>query len=91
MKKYRTTPLCSELDDFNYRKSIIDIKIPVFFISGEYDYNCPWELVEDYCDQLNAPQKKFYKIRDSAHSPLWENVEETHKAMTEIKEMTLNG
>lgn len=91
MKKYRTTPLYSELDDFDYRKSITDIKIPVFFISGEYDYNCPWELVEDYCDQLNAPQKKFYKIRDSAHSPLWENAEETHKAMTEIKEMTLNG
>ena len=91
MKKYRTTPLYSELDDFDYRKSITDIKIPVFFISGEYDYNCPWELVRDYCDQLNAPQKKFYKISDSAHSPLWENAEDTHKAMIEIKEMTLNG
>ena len=91
MKKYRTTPLYSELGDFDYRKSIADIKIPVFFISGEYDYNCPWMLVEDYCDLLNAPQKKFYKISGSAHSPLWENAEESNKVMTEIKEMTLNG
>lgn len=91
MKKYRTTPLYSELDDFDYRNSITELKIPAFFISGEYDYNCPWELVEEYCDILNAPQKKFYKISGSAHSPLWENAEETYKVMTEIKEMTLNG
>ena len=91
MKKYRTTPLYSELSGFDYRESITEIKIPVFFISGEYDYNCPWELVEDYCDLLDAPKKKFYKIPGSAHSPLWENAEETHKAMVEIKEITLNG
>ena len=91
MKKYRTTPLCSELDDFDYRKSIIDMKIPVFFISGEYDYNCPWKLAEEYCDLLNAPQKKFYRISGSAHSPLWENPEQTEKALIEIKEMTLYG
>ena len=67
------------------------MKIPVFFISGEYDYNCPWKLAEEYCDLLNAPQKKFYRISGSAHSPLWENVEDTHNALKEIKEMTLNG
>jgi pimeloyl-ACP methyl ester carboxylesterase len=85
------TPLSDELDDFDYRQSITSIDVPVFFISGEYDYNCPWVLVRKYCDVIDAPQKVFYKISGAAHSPLWENPEETEKALIEIKEMTLNG
>ena len=91
MKTYRRTPLYEQLDDFDYRKSITQIGIPVFFISGEYDYNCPWELVQKYCDVIDAPQKGFYKITGAAHSPLWENPGETYEAMKQIKEMTLNG
>lgn len=91
MKTYRRTPLYEQLDDFDYRKSITQIGIPVFFISGEYDYNCPWELVQEYCDVIDAPQKRFYKITGAAHSPLWENPGETYEAMKQIKEMTLNG
>ena len=91
MKTYRRTPLYEQLDDFDYRKSITQIGIPVFFISGEYDYNCPWELVQEYCDVIDAPQKGFYKITGAAHSPLWENPGETYEAMKQIKEMTLYG
>ena len=91
MKKYRETPLYDELDGFDYRESMTDFDIPVFFISGEYDYNCPWELVEHYCGVLNAPQKGFYKIPDSAHSPLWENPDVSQDALRQIKEMTYNG
>jgi pimeloyl-ACP methyl ester carboxylesterase len=65
--------------------------VPAFFISGEYDYNCPWELVQEYSEIISAPQKGFYKISDAAHSPLWENPEDTCKALREIKEMTING
>ena len=91
MKAYRKTPLYDELDDFDYRQSITRVEIPVFFISGEYDYNCPWELVKEYCEVVDAPQKGFYKITGAAHSPLWENPGETYEAMKQIKEMTYNG
>ena len=91
MKKYRTTPLAEELNDHDYRKSITSFDLPVFFISGEYDYNCPWELIEDYCGIIEAPAKGFYKIPGSAHSPLWENPDATYDAMVEIKEMTIDG
>ena len=90
MKKYRTTPLYSDLSDFDYRKEVTKLEIPAFFISGEYDYNCPWELVEDYCKLLDAPDKEFYKIPNAAHSPLWENAEATCDIMRQIKERTLN-
>ena len=90
MKTYRRTPLYEQLDDFDYRKSITQIGIPVFFISGEYDYNCPWELVQEYCDVIDAPQKGFYKITGAAHSPLWENSEKTCEILKQIKEKTEN-
>ncbi len=91
MKMYRAAPLSKELDDYDYRKTISRLDIPAFFISGEYDYNCPWELVQEYCDELNAPDKAFYKIKDSAHSPLWENAKDSMDIMRKIKEMTENG
>ena len=91
MKMYRTTPLAAELDNFDYRQSITHLDIPAFFISGEYDYNCPWELVQEYCDGLDAPDKAFYIINDSAHSPLWENAKDSMDIMRQIMEMTENG
>jgi len=90
MKMYRKTPLSEELDNFDYRQEITELQIPAYFISGEYDYNCPWELVEEYNEMLEAPDKGFYLISDSAHSPLWENPEETIQVMTEIKEKNSN-
>lgn len=90
MKMYRTTPLSSELDGFDYRKEITELEIPAYFISGEYDYNCPWELVEEYCDILNAPDKGFYIIPGAAHSPLWENPGESCEILRQIKENTSN-
>ena len=91
MKMYRTTPLSKELDNYDYRKSITHLEVPAFFISGEYDYNCPWELVQEYCEKLDAPDKGFYKIKNSAHSPLWENAKDSMEIMKQIKEKTENG
>lgn len=86
MKMYRTTPFYQDMKKRDYRDYITEFKIPVYFISGEYDYNCPWELVRDYCDSLNAIQKEFVLIPDAAHSPLWENSEKTVEFMRKIQE-----
>lgn len=85
MKMYRKTPLFQESESADYMKEIPSLEIPVYFLSGEYDYNCPWPMVEKYCNFLQAPDKKFFKISNAAHSPLWENVPESHKALCEIK------
>ena len=90
MKMYRVTPLSKELKGFDYRLSIPSLEIPVYFISGEMDYNCPWELVEEYNTILEAPDKGFYKITNSAHSPLWENPGETINVLIEIREKNSN-
>ena len=79
-----------EKGEYDYRVSINKLDVPTYFISGEYDYNCPFELVEDYCNKLESPKKGFYKISNSAHSPLWENYNETLSALLSIKEETIN-
>ncbi len=86
MKKYRTTPLQAELEGHDYRKDLPSLEIPAYFISGEYDYNCPWELVKEYEEILEAPDKGFWLILDAAHSPLWENPEKTCEIIRQIKE-----
>ena len=90
MKMYRKTPLAEELAGFDYRVSVTSLEIPVYFISGESDYNCPWELVREYCDIIEAPNKEFFLIPDSAHSPLWENPSVTCDVLRQIKERTAN-
>ena len=91
MKMYRRTELAAQLDGFDYRKDTTEFEVPVYFISGAFDYNCPWELVEEYYGSISAPDKGFFLIPDSAHSPLWENPADTCDALKQIKEDTFNG
>ncbi len=87
MKMYRKTPFYEDCQQHDYRKMITKVDIPVYFISGNYDYNCPWPLVEEYYSILDAPKKRFYLIEDAAHSPLWEQSEKVVDIMAhEIRE-----
>lgn len=85
MKMYRRTPLAAELNGFDYRESVTSLDLPVYFISGESDFNCPWPLVEEYCEKIEAPDKGFYLIKNAAHSPLWENPAETCDILKQIR------
>lgn len=88
LKMYKKTSFETDGSGFDYRDSLNSFDIPVYFISGEYDYNCPQPLVKDYCDKITALDKKFYLIDNAAHSPLWENAEDSFEAFRKIKEMT---
>ena len=57
--------------------------IPVFFLSGYYDYTCPPTLAKELLDKLEAPEKSFYTFYNSAHSPLWEENDLVIEAMLE--------
>ena len=86
LKMYRKTAFEAEGKGFDYRESLYEFEIPMFFVSGEYDYNCPQPLVEDYCNKIEAPDKMFYLIDNAAHSPLWENTEDSFEVFKEIIE-----
>ncbi len=89
MKMYRKTALSRELQNIDYRKGNTKYEIPMYFLSGDHDFNCPWPLVRDFCDMIEAPDKGFYLIEDAAHSPLWEQQEESFRVLVEIKDKTM--
>lgn len=61
-----------DFNHFNFFRQIPEVNIPVFFISGAYDYNTPWELVQQYAHEVKAPKKEFIKFEKSGHSPVFE-------------------
>ncbi len=76
-------PDFNNIDFFN---QIPEVKVPVFFISGAYDYNTPWQLVERYYNMLQAPKKEFIKFEKSGHSPVFEEPERFNKEIVRIYE-----
>lgn len=73
-----------DFNNIDFFKQIPEVKVPVFFISGAYDYNTPWELVERYNNYLKAPYKEFLKFEKSGHSPIFEEPERFNKEMIRI-------
>ncbi len=85
MKMYRKTTLSEEMKGVDYRKKITELSVPAYFLSGEYDYNCPWPLVQEYSEILKAPDKEFFLVEQAAHSPLWEQADRSYDIMAEIR------
>lgn len=73
-----------DFNNFNFFKQIPEVKIPVFFISGAYDYNTPWELVQKYAAEIKAPKKEFIKFERSGHSPVFEEADRFNEEILRI-------
>jgi pimeloyl-ACP methyl ester carboxylesterase len=60
----------SELYEIDLRKDSQEINVPVVFICGRLDYITPAIIVEEYYQNLVAPQGKyFYWFEKSGHQP----------------------
>jgi pimeloyl-ACP methyl ester carboxylesterase len=51
---------------------ITQVKIPVYFFTGRYDYTDPFALTEQYLSKINAPEKHIVWFEESAHFPFYE-------------------
>jgi len=69
-------------------RQVPELKIPVYFFEGVYDYTVSYILAKDYFEKLKAPIKGFYTFEQSAHSPLFE---EPEKMQQILKEDILTG
>jgi pimeloyl-ACP methyl ester carboxylesterase len=49
-----------------------ELKLPVYFFEGIYDYTCSYSEAKSYFEKLKAPTKGFYTFGQSAHSPIFE-------------------
>ncbi len=65
-------PLWKTVLSSDLSKQVPELKIPVYFFHGIYDYTVSYSLAKDYFEKLKAPVKGFYTFDQSAHSPLFE-------------------
>lgn len=64
-------------------QKVTELRIPVYFFEGKYDYTCNYALAKSYFEQLQAPRKGFYTFENSAHTPLFEEPEKAQKILRE--------
>jgi pimeloyl-ACP methyl ester carboxylesterase len=62
-------------------RKLTDLKIPVYFFHGQYDYTCSYTLAKTYFKKIKAPVKGFYTFKQSAHSPIFEEPEKMRKIL----------
>jgi pimeloyl-ACP methyl ester carboxylesterase len=60
-----------------------ELKLPVYFFEGIYDYTCSYTEAKSYFEKLKAPMKGFYTFEKSAHSPLFEEPEKMQQILRE--------
>lgn len=76
--------LWDDIGDINLFESVPNIEVPVYFIAGRHDYNTPSELVEQYYEELEAPEGKHLIWFDyAAHMPEFEDPELFHSVMVD--------
>ena len=61
--------------DCDIREVVPEIFVPIYFLSGAYDYTVNYQMAKDYCKEIIAPLKAFYTFENSAHSPMFEEPE----------------
>jgi pimeloyl-ACP methyl ester carboxylesterase len=75
--------------EFRYFDAVDDIpklETPVYFFSGQKDYNTPLQLVESYFDVLDAPHGKHLLVFDaSAHTPFLGEEDRFNQEMVQVK------
>ena len=62
-------------------QTIPELKLPVYFFEGIYDYTCAYDEAKLYFYQLKAPVKGFYTFWKSAHSPMFEEPEKVQRIL----------
>ncbi|MDH6365559.1 pimeloyl-ACP methyl ester carboxylesterase [Enterococcus sp. PF1-24] len=71
----------------NLVESIPEVEVPIYILQGRYDYQVSYALAKDYCEKIVAPDKKFYTLENSAHSP---NLEEPEAFLQVVKEIVVH-
>ena len=74
----------SDLMSFDLRQKGVAYQVPVYYVLGENDQQTPVELGKKYFDEIKAPVKKMYLIKNAGHCPMLDNTVDYRNAICEI-------
>ena len=76
--------IMKELMSFDLRSKGIEYRVPVYYVLGENDQQTPVELSVKYFDEISAPDKRLYLIKNAGHLAMVDNTEDYRAAVCEI-------
>jgi len=68
----------------NLFHEIDSMQVPVYIFQGNHDYTTPYPIAKAFYEQLKAPHKGFFTFENSAHSPVFEEVEKFNAILKDI-------
>jgi len=74
----------NEVAEINFFEQVRELKVPVYFFLGRYDYVTPTPAVEEYCRILKAPYKEIVWFELSGHRMDVEEPEKFQSVITGI-------
>lgn len=83
MNRSRKLLWTPELFEINFFKDAAKLKVPVYIVSGKYDYLTSHELTLEYYNYLDAPEKHLFEFDYSAHCGIFEEADKFNKLMVE--------
>jgi pimeloyl-ACP methyl ester carboxylesterase len=66
--------------------NVREVRVPVYFLMGQYDQVTPLALVEEYVKLLEAPHKQIILFRRSAHFPFFEEPGSFARALKAVRD-----
>lgn len=70
--KLSMTCLWPEIFYTNFFDQVPELKVPIYFLLGKYDYNTSSNLAAQYFDYVKAPKKELVWFQYSGHNPMFE-------------------
>ena len=80
-----------ELMSFDLKSKGVEYHVPVYYVLGENDQQTPVELSKTYFNEIIAPDKKLYLIKNAGHIAMIDNVDDYRAAVCEIVEFLCRG
>ena len=72
--------MCLELNEYkkqvNFYNETMEYKVPMLFISGDWDYQNPVTIINDYANKITAPSKKVIFIKDIGVNAMYDAPDE---------------
>ena len=76
----------TEIGKTDFNKTCTEFKVPIYILDGRLDMNTPSELVQDWYDKIQAPDKDLVWFENSGHNPMGD---EGEKFKTILREKLL--
>lgn len=73
-----------ELMSFDLRGKGVEYQVPVYYVLGENDQQTPTEISIAYFNEIVAPHKKLYFIKNAGHLTMIDNTNDYRAALCEI-------